>query len=107
MVPRQQAELHAWHRFRSLRRGRTARREAEFLDDLVEAELVFLRQLPMHLRDGPADALGVLVMLAQDYRYYAQGWISRRELRHRAEVALTDLDVLRQVRGGKPLSAIG
>ncbi|MDQ4011706.1 MAG: hypothetical protein M3228_13700 [Actinomycetota bacterium] len=104
-VPGQQAELRAWNCFRSLRRSRTARLEAEFLDDLVEAELVFLRQLPMHLRHGPADALAVLVMLAQDYRHYAQGWINRRELRHRAERALTDLDVLRQVPGGEPLSA--
>jgi hypothetical protein len=47
----------------------------------------------------------VLVMLAQDYRYYAQGWINRRELRHRAERALTDLDVLRRVSGGEPLPA--
>ena len=102
----QQAEpLCVRNRFRWLRRGRTARLEADFLDRLVDAELEFLRQLPAPLRDGPADALAVLVMLAQDYRYYAQGWINRRELRHRAERALTDLDVLRRVPGGEPLPA--
>ena len=104
-IPGQQVELpRTWNRFGSLRR-RTARLEADFLDDLVDAELTFMRQLPVHLRDGPTDALAVLVMLAQDYRHYAQGWINRRELRHRAERALADLDVLRQVPGGEPLSA--
>ena len=105
-IPGQQAEpLRAWNRFRLLRRGRTARLEAEFLDRLVDAELEFLRQLPAPLREGPAEALTVLVMLAQDYRYYARGWINRRELRHRAERALTDLDVLRRVPGAEPLPA--
>jgi hypothetical protein len=105
-IPRQQIELpRSWNRFGSLRRRHTARLEADFLDDLVDAELKFLRQLPVHLRGGPTDALAVLVMLAQDYRHYAQGWINRRELRHRAERAITDLEVLRQVPGGKPLSA--
>ncbi|MDQ4093880.1 MAG: hypothetical protein M3143_10915 [Actinomycetota bacterium] len=105
-IPRQQAEpLRARNRFSLLCRGRTARREADFLDRLVDAELEFLRQLPAPLRDGPADALTVLVMLAQDYRYYAQGWINRRELRHRTERALTDLDVLRRIPGAEPLPA--
>lgn len=105
-TPGQQAEPpRAWNRFRLLGRGRTARLEADFLDRLVDAELEFLRQLPVPLRDGPADALAVLVMLAQDYRYYAQGWINRRQLRHRAERALIDLDVLRRVSGGEPLPA--
>ena len=105
-IPGQQAEpLRAWNCFRLLRRGCTARLEADFLDRLVDGELEFLRQLPAPLRNGPADALAVLVMLAQDYRYYAQGWINRRELHHRVQRALTDLDVLRQVPGGEPLPA--
>lgn len=81
--------LGYWHR------GRTARLEADFLDRLVDAELEFVRRLPVHLRPKPAEALAVLVMLAQDHRHYAQGWISRRELRTRARTALHDLDVLR------------
>ena len=88
-----------------LLRRRTARLEADFLDHLVDSELEFLSRLPAPLRDGPADALTVLVMLAQDYRYYAQGWINRRELRRRAERALTDLDILRRVPGAEPLPA--
>jgi hypothetical protein len=105
-IPGQQVELpRTWNRFGPLRRRRTARLEADFLDNLVDTELAFMRQLPGHLRGGPTDALAVLVMLAQDYRHYAQGWINRRELRLRTERALADLDVLRQVPGGEPLSA--
>jgi hypothetical protein len=73
---------------------RAAAREADFLDGLVDAQLKFLRRLPMHQRGGLAEALAVLVMLAQDHRYCAQGWISRRELRRRAGRALAGLDVL-------------
>jgi hypothetical protein len=36
-----------------------------------------------------------MAMLAQDYRHYAQGWINRRELRHRAQRAVEDLDTMR------------
>jgi hypothetical protein len=81
--------------FKIVRRGRTARLEADFLDRLVNAELEFVRRLPVHLRSKPAEALAVLVMLAQDHRYYAQGWISRRTLRARAERAIIELDWLR------------
>lgn len=77
------------------RRGRAARDTADVLDGLVAAELEFLRRLPVHLRSRPAEAIAVLVMLAQDHRYYALGWLSRRELRRRSERALSDLDVLR------------
>ncbi|HEX2300847.1 MAG TPA: hypothetical protein VHH34_20455 [Pseudonocardiaceae bacterium] len=81
--------------FAVVRRGRTARLEADFLDRLVDAELEFIRRLPVHLRGKPAEALAVLVMLAQDHRHYAQGWISRRTLRRRAERAVADLTLLR------------
>lgn len=84
--------LSRFHRWRSTR---TARLEADFLDGLVEAELEFVRRLPVHLRSRPAEVLAVLVMLAADYRHHAQGWISRRELRRRAQQALDDLDALR------------
>ncbi|MGH3933101.1 MAG: hypothetical protein ACRDTF_24360 [Pseudonocardiaceae bacterium] len=81
-------------------RGRAAWVEADFLDRLVDAELEFVRRLPAHLRAKPAEALAVLVMLAQDHRYYALGWISRRALRRRAERAVTDLDSLREATTG-------
>jgi len=84
-----------------VRRNRTARLEADFLDRLVDAELEFVRRLPVHLRSKPAEALAVLVMLAQDHRHYAQGWISRRQLRCRAQRALIELDVLREATSGE------
>ncbi|MGB8258472.1 MAG: hypothetical protein WCE71_24440 [Pseudonocardiaceae bacterium] len=74
-------------------------READYLDGLVDAQLDFIGQLPMHRREELAEALAVLVMLAQDYRYCAQGWISRRELRHRIGRALAGLDALLQIPG--------
>jgi hypothetical protein len=79
-----------------VRRSRTALLEADFLDRLVDAELEFIRRLPVHVRSKPAEALAVLVMLAQDHRHYAQGWISRRRLRHRVQRAVADLDTLRE-----------
>ncbi len=102
-IPGRQTEpLRAWNRFGSLRR-RAGRREADYLDDLVDTELEFIRQLPEQQRSRPAEALAVLAMLAQDHRHYGRGWISRRELRHRVERALTDLDALRQIPVEQPL----
>ncbi|MGH3865473.1 MAG: hypothetical protein ACRDQ4_04900 [Pseudonocardiaceae bacterium] len=89
----------AWQDSFRWRRHRATAREAVFLDNLVNAQLELIRQLPMHRRDELAEALAVLVMLAQDHRHCAQGWISRRELRHRAGRALAELDALRQVPG--------
>jgi hypothetical protein len=95
----QAVHMVAWQdRFR-WRRHRAVAREALFLDNVVDDQLEFIRQLPMHRRDGLAEALAVLVMLAQDHRYCAQGWISRRELRHRAGRAIADLDALLQFPG--------
>ena len=34
--------------------------------------------------------------IRDSYRHYAQGWISRRELRHRAQRAVGDLDAMRR-----------
>ncbi|MFN2494489.1 MAG: hypothetical protein ABR608_01065 [Pseudonocardiaceae bacterium] len=81
-----------------MRRSRTAQLEADFLDRLVDAELEFVRRLPVHLRSKPAEALAVLAMLAADHRHYAQGWISRRQLQHRVQRALADLDALCEAR---------
>jgi hypothetical protein len=74
-------------------------READFLDGVVDAQLEFIRTVPWCQRDGLAEALAVLVMLAQDHRHCAQGWISRRKLRHRADHALGRLDELLEIRG--------
>ncbi len=82
-------------RFGWFRRTATARWDADFLDGLVDTELEFVRRLPVHLRARPAEVLAVLVMLAQDHRHFAQGWISRRELRRRAQHALDELDAVR------------
>jgi hypothetical protein len=71
--------------------------EADFLDDVVDAQLEFLRQLPMDQREELAEALAVLVTLAQDHRYYGRKWIGRRELRHRIDRALITLDALGEV----------
>lgn len=77
-------------------RRRSARRDAEFLDAVVDAELEFLRRLPVHLRARSVETLAVLVMLAQDHRYHAQGWISRAELRRRSLRAVDDLAAARE-----------
>lgn len=82
------------------RSHRAVAREADFLNGVVDAQLEFIRQLPMHQRDELAEALAVLVILAQDHRHYGLGWISRRELRHRTDRALASLDALGQVPTG-------
>ncbi|MGH3767800.1 MAG: hypothetical protein ACRDS0_15155 [Pseudonocardiaceae bacterium] len=82
------------------RRHSNVVREAEFLDSVVDAQLEFVRQLPMDQRDELAEALAVLAMLAADHRYYGRRWISRRELRRRTDQALASLDALGQVPAG-------
>jgi hypothetical protein len=64
---------------------------------VVDAQLSLIRQLPIDQRDELAEALAILVTLAQDHRYYLRDWISRRELRHRIDRALLTLDTLGQV----------
>ena len=81
----------------SWRHDRAVARDADFLDGVVDAQLELIRQLPIDQRDELAEALAVLVMLAQDHRYYLRHWINRRELRHRTESALVSLDALGQV----------
>ena len=84
------------HRF-SWRQHLAVARDADFLDGVVDAQLELVRQLPFDQRDELAEALAVLVTLAQDHRYYLRQWISRRELRHRTESALVSLDALGHV----------
>lgn len=99
---RRAAPARVWDRLAWLRR-RAGRREADYLDGLVNTELEFIRQLPEQQRSRPAEALALLAMLAQDHRHYGLGWISRRELRHRVERTLTDLDALWQIPAEQPL----
>lgn len=73
------------------RRARAARR-ADALDAVVDAQLAFVRRMPDELRSRPADALAVLVMVAQDHRHYAQGWISGHELRARTKRSFSTLE---------------
>jgi hypothetical protein len=84
------------HRF-SWRQHHAVARDADFLDGVVDAQLELVRQLPFDQRDELAEALAVLVTLAEDHRYYLRHWISRRELRHRVERALVTLDALGHV----------
>lgn len=81
----------------SRRHHRVVARDADFLDGVVEAQLALIRQLPMDQRGELAEALAILVTLAQDHRYYLRAWISRRELRHRIDRALLSLDALPRV----------
>jgi hypothetical protein len=74
-------------------------READFLDGVVDAQLEFIRRMPMHRRVRAVEALAVLVMLAQDHRYCAQGWITRRELRARTRRTIAALEALLQLPG--------
>jgi hypothetical protein len=82
------------------RSHRAVAHEADFLNGVVDSQLELIRQLPMHQRAELAEALAVLVMLAQAYRHYGLGWISRRELRHRTDRALASLDALGPVATG-------
>jgi hypothetical protein len=73
---------------RSLRQAAST---AELLDRVVDRDLALVRALPVHQRARPVEKLAALVMLAQTYRYYANGWISRRELRRRSRVIFDEL----------------
>lgn len=80
------------------RRARRAKRSAELLDEVVDAQLPLLSALSEDGRRRSADYLAELVMLAQAYRHYAAGWIDRRELERRGSAAVTRLNALRQQR---------
>lgn len=65
---------------------RRAARTADLLDRIVDRDVRLVRDLPVHLRSRHVDKLAAMVMLAQAYRHYANGWITRRELRRRSHV---------------------
>ncbi|MGW1681741.1 hypothetical protein [Saccharopolyspora sp. NPDC002376] len=74
-----------WHRTRALR-------SAQVLDDVVDSQVASLPLLPPDLRRRQADHLAELVLLAQNHRHYAKGWITCRELERRSRAALLRLE---------------
>ncbi|SDC78535.1 hypothetical protein [Actinokineospora iranica] len=79
-------------------RAQRALASAAMLDDVVAHQLPLLAALPEESRRRSADYLAELVMLAQSYRHYARGWITKRELDRRGRTAVTRLDQLRRSR---------
>jgi hypothetical protein len=77
--------LHGW-------RARKALRAAGMLDEVVDSQLSLLAGLPEASRRRSAGYLSELVMLAQDYRHYAAGWINRGELEQRSHRAMRRLN---------------
>ncbi|SFS84577.1 hypothetical protein [Saccharopolyspora flava] len=75
-------------------RSRRARAlaSARVLNQIVDDHLRSVGDLPPELREPYADHLAELVLVAQAYRHYAAGWISRRELHRRARAALRRMD---------------
>ncbi|MBB5154251.1 hypothetical protein [Saccharopolyspora phatthalungensis] len=73
--------IPGWRRARALRC-------AQVLDEVVNSQVGLLPQLPVELRRRCADQLAELVLLAQSYRHFAAGWISRQELELRGAVTL-------------------
>ncbi|WP_460958121.1 hypothetical protein [Parasphingorhabdus pacifica] len=80
-------------------RGRRALRSAQVLDDVVNSQLRLVPHLSAEARRESADYLAELVMLAQVYRHFAAGWISRHELEHRGNAAMHRLAGLRSPSG--------
>jgi hypothetical protein len=66
------------------------------LDEVVAGQLALVSRLPEDSRRRAADYLAELVMLAQSYRHFAAGWITRRELEHRGTVTMDRLAELRR-----------
>ena len=78
------------------RRARRALDSARVIDEVVNNQLMLVSRLPEERRRRAADFLAELVMLAQAYRHYAIGWISRRELERRGMETMRRLSVIRQ-----------
>lgn len=78
------------------RRAKRALRSAQVLDEVVEAQLALVSRLPEDSRRRAADYLAELVMLAQSYRHFAAGWITRKELEKRGAATMQRLSELRR-----------
>jgi hypothetical protein len=83
-------------------RARRALRSAKIIDDIVEAQLPLIPRLPEESRRRASDYLAELVLLAQSYRYFAAGWIGRRELERRGLATMERLAALRRPRPESP-----
>ncbi|KAA2263718.1 hypothetical protein F0L68_09530 [Solihabitans fulvus] len=77
-------------------RARRALRSAQLLDEVVDTQLPLLVGFSEERRRRSADYLAELVELAQNYRYYAAGWIDGRELDRRGQATMDKLTRLRQ-----------
>ena len=76
-------------------RARKARSAAGMLDQIVDSQLPLLPGLPEASRRRSAGYLAELVMLAQNYRHYAAGWIDRSELERRSHRTMRRLEHFR------------
>ncbi|HEX7662241.1 MAG TPA: hypothetical protein VF444_22470 [Pseudonocardiaceae bacterium] len=79
-------------------RTQRALRAAATLDQVVDSQLPLMVNLSERSRRRRANYLAELVMLAQAYRYYAAGWIDRRELERRCQHTVLKLEQLRRPR---------
>lgn len=77
-------------------KGKRALEAARMLDEVVDTQLPLLASFDEERRRRSADYLAELVKLAQDYRYYAHGWIDARELDRRGHAAMATLSKLRE-----------
>lgn len=82
--------------FGATRRAKRAMESARVLDDVVESQLALVARLPEESRGRAAEHLAEMVLLAQSYRHYAQGWITRRELDRRARETAAKMALLRR-----------
>jgi hypothetical protein len=73
-------------------RARKALHAATMLDEIVDSQLPLLAGLPEAGRRRSAGYLAELVMLAQDYRHFAAGWLDHGELDQRSRRAVGRLD---------------
>ncbi|MGM1058233.1 hypothetical protein [Saccharothrix sp. Mg75] len=86
------------------RRTRRALQSAKMLDEVVDTQLPLLASFDEQRRRRSADHLAELVKLAQDYRYFANGWIDARELERRGRSAVSALTHLRETRSSRVVS---
>ncbi|CCH27376.1 hypothetical protein ABZ816_33075 [Actinosynnema sp. NPDC047251] len=77
------------------RRTKRALKAARMLDEVVDTQLPLLASFDEDRRRRSADYLAELVKLAQDYRYFAHGWIDAKELDRRGHRAVATLGKLR------------
>lgn len=66
------------------------------LDEAVDRQLPLLASFTEQRRRRSADYLAELVKLAQDYRYFANGWIDAGELDRRGRDTISALTRLRE-----------